>query len=107
MLLSEDLLTGIASAQPPEVAQSIIAILANEETADSAIDALPMDELLKQELRAMSRNTIAPTILHAGSQINVIPSEAEVSLDARILSRLDYGDVSGRDTSHFRRGYRR
>ena len=78
-------ITGIASAQPPEVAQLILDILANEETADIAIDALPLDELLKQELRAMSRNTIAPTILHAGSQINVIPSEAEVSLDARIL----------------------
>ena len=78
-------ITGIASAQPPEVAQSILAILANEETADVAIDALPMDDLLKQELRAMTRNTIAPTILQAGSQINVIPSEAEVSLDARIL----------------------
>ena len=78
-------ITGIASAQPPEVAQLILAILANEETADVAIDALPMDDLHKQELRAMSRNTITPTILQAGSQINVIPSEAEVSLDARIL----------------------
>ena len=78
-------ITGIASAQPPEAAQLILDILANEETSDLAIDALPMDELLKQELRAMSRNTIAPTILQAGSQINVIPSEAEVSLDARIL----------------------
>jgi acetylornithine deacetylase/succinyl-diaminopimelate desuccinylase-like protein len=78
-------ITGIASAQPPEVAQLILAILADEETADAAIDALPMDEPLKQELRAMSRNTIAPTILQAGSQINVIPSEAVVSLDARIL----------------------
>jgi len=78
-------ITGIASAQSPEVAKSIMAILAHEETADTAIDALPMDELLKQELRAMTRNTIAPTILQAGSQINVIPSEAEVSLDARIL----------------------
>src|SRR5260370_21846533 len=62
-----------------------MANLANEDTADVAIDALPMDELLKQELRAMTRNTIAPTLLQAGSQINVIPSEAEVSLDARIL----------------------
>ncbi len=76
---------GIASAQPPEVAQLFLTILASEETADAAIDALPMDELLKQELRAMTRNTIAPTMLQAGSQINVIPSEAEVSLDARIL----------------------
>ncbi len=78
-------ITGIASAQPPEAAQLILAILANEQTADAAIDALPMDEMQKQELRAMTRNTIAPTMLQAGSQINVIPSEAEVSLDARIL----------------------
>ena len=77
--------TGIASAQPPEVAQLLLAILANEETADIAIDALPMDDLLKQELRAMTRNTIAPTMLRAGSQINVIPSEAEALLDGRIL----------------------
>src|SRR5216684_3286126 len=77
--------TGIASAQPPEVAQMILAILASEDTADAAIDALPMDDLLKIELRAMAHNTIAPTLLQAGSQINVIPSEAEVSLDARIL----------------------
>lgn len=63
----------------------ILAILASEDTADAAIDALPMDDLLKLELHAMAHNTIAPTILRAGSQINVIPSEAEVSLDARIL----------------------
>jgi acetylornithine deacetylase/succinyl-diaminopimelate desuccinylase-like protein len=77
--------TGIASAQPPEVAQMILAILASEDTADAAIDALPVDNLQKLVLRAMAHNTIAPTLLQAGSQINVIPSEAEVSLDARIL----------------------
>lgn len=77
--------TGIASAQPPEIAQLVMAILANEETADAAIDALPLEDILKQELRAMTRNTIAPTMLRAGSQINVIPSEAEASLDGRIL----------------------
>ncbi len=78
-------ITGIASAQPPEVAQLFMTILDSEKTADVAIDALPIDDLLKQVLRAITRNTIAPTILQAGSQINVIPSEAEVSLDARIL----------------------
>ncbi len=78
-------ITGIASAQPPAMAQLIMAVLESEETADAAIDRLPLDELLKLELRAMTRNTISPTILRAGSQINVIPSEAEASLDARIL----------------------
>ena len=78
-------ITGIASAQPPDIAQLFLAILASEETADTAIDALPIDDLLKLELRAITRNTIAPTMLKAGSQINVIPSEAEASLDGRIL----------------------
>lgn len=78
-------ITGIASAQPPEIAQLIMNVLADEATADAAIAALPLDELLKEELLAMTRNTIAPTMLKAGSQINVIPSEAEASLDGRIL----------------------
>ena len=33
----------------------------------------------------MAHNTVAPTMLKAGSQINVIPSEAEVYMDARML----------------------
>jgi acetylornithine deacetylase/succinyl-diaminopimelate desuccinylase-like protein len=33
----------------------------------------------------MLRNTVTPTILKAGSQINVIPSEAEASIDGRNL----------------------
>ncbi len=77
--------TGIASTQPPDIVQLFLAVLAHEATADAAIDALPMEDLLKQKLRAMTRNTITPTMLRAGSQINVIPSEAEASLDGRIL----------------------
>ena len=53
-----------------------------------------MDELLKQELRAMSRNTIAPTILHAGSQINVIPSEATV-IPTLLVGGTDAQRVAG------------
>ncbi len=77
--------TGIASIQPPDIARLFLAILDNEATADAAIDALPIEDILKEELHAQVRNTIAPTILKAGSQINVIPSEAEALLDARIL----------------------
>ncbi len=76
---------GIASAQPDDVAQALRAVLADEANADAAIDALPLDDSFKLGLRARVRNTVAPTILKAGSQINVIPSEAEASLDGRIL----------------------
>lgn len=76
---------GLASAQPPEVARALRAVLDDEASAGAAIDRLPIDELLKRELHAMARNTVAPTMLQAGSQINVIPSEAVAYVDARIL----------------------
>jgi acetylornithine deacetylase/succinyl-diaminopimelate desuccinylase-like protein len=78
-------ITGIAQAQPPDVAQKFLAVLADEASADEAIKQLPVEEAFKTELSAMLRNTITPTMLHAGSQINVIPSEATAQLDARIL----------------------
>lgn len=76
---------GIASAQPPEVAEKLRAVIADESRTDEAIAALPLAESLKQRLSAMVRNTVAPTMLTAGSQINVIPSLAEAGLDGRIL----------------------
>jgi acetylornithine deacetylase/succinyl-diaminopimelate desuccinylase-like protein len=36
-------------------------------------------------LRALVTNTISPTILHAGSKVNVIPSTAEVEIDCRLV----------------------
>jgi acetylornithine deacetylase/succinyl-diaminopimelate desuccinylase-like protein len=78
-------ITGIAETQPGDIAQALHAVLADESTADAAIDKLPLDETLKLRMHAMLRNTITPTILHAGSQINVIPSEAEASVDGRNL----------------------
>ncbi len=76
---------GIASTQSPEVAAAFRAVLADEQTADIAIQALPVAETFKRELRAMASNTISATMLKAGDQINVIPSVAEASIDARLL----------------------
>lgn len=76
---------GLASAQSPEVAEALRAVLTDEATAGEAIDRLPIDELLKLELHAMARNTISPTMIKVGSQINVIPSEAIAYLDGRTL----------------------
>lgn len=76
---------GVAGAQTAEAAQLLRAVIADEAGTDAAIDALPLDESTKIELHAMVRNTVAPTMLSAGSQINVIPSEAEAGLDCRLL----------------------
>jgi acetylornithine deacetylase/succinyl-diaminopimelate desuccinylase-like protein len=78
-------IAGIASAQPPEIAEQFRAILVSEDSADGAIDALSVEEHIKYSLHAILRNTVSPTMLKAGSQINVIPSEAEAFLDARTL----------------------
>lgn len=76
---------GLAATQPSEVAQALHQVLADEATADAAIDRLPIEASLKHRMRAMLRNTVTPTMLDAGSQINVIPSEAEASVDGRNL----------------------
>lgn len=78
-------ISGIAGTQPGDIAQALHAILVDETTADAAIDRLPLDETLKLRMHAMLRNTVTPTMLRVGSQINVIPSEAEASIDGRNL----------------------
>jgi acetylornithine deacetylase/succinyl-diaminopimelate desuccinylase-like protein len=76
--------TALAAAQSGELREQLLAILEPGNT-DTAIDALRLGEEIKHGLRAIVRNTVSPTILQAGSQINVIPSVAEASLDGRIL----------------------
>src|SRR5579863_1596043 len=78
-------IVGLAATQPPDIAQALHDILTDETTADAAVDRLPFEETLKLRIHAMLRNTVTPTILAAGSQINVIPSEAEALIDGRHL----------------------
>jgi acetylornithine deacetylase/succinyl-diaminopimelate desuccinylase-like protein len=75
---------GIAGAQPEDVKAELLAIL-DPANADDAIAALRLNDSLKRNLSAIIRNTVSPTMLEAGTQINVIPSVAEAGLDGRIL----------------------
>ena len=77
-------ITGIARAQPEPAAGQFLTIL-DPARADAVIDSLDIDDTLKRQFRAITRNTISPTILRAGEQINVIPSLAEVQCDGRIV----------------------
>jgi acetylornithine deacetylase/succinyl-diaminopimelate desuccinylase-like protein len=52
---------------------------------DSAMAALPLGEPTKRRLSASLHNTATPTILRAGSKINVIPAVAECEVDCRVL----------------------
>jgi acetylornithine deacetylase/succinyl-diaminopimelate desuccinylase-like protein len=50
-----------------------------------ALATLPLADAQKRYLSAALHNTAVPTILKAGSRINVIPDEAECQVDCRIL----------------------
>ncbi len=52
---------------------------------ERALDALPLPAPQKRRLFASLHNTAVPTILRAGSKINVIPGEAECQVDCRTL----------------------
>ena len=78
-------ISGLAASQPPDVAQALRAVLTDEVTADVAVDRLPIAQDIKSVMHAMLRNTVTPTMLQSGSQINVIPSVAEAFVDGRHL----------------------
>jgi acetylornithine deacetylase/succinyl-diaminopimelate desuccinylase-like protein len=51
----------------------------------ATMERLPLDEGMRSMFYAMLHNTVTPTMLHAGSKVNVIPSVAEAKCDARVL----------------------
>ncbi|MEM2766833.1 MAG: M20/M25/M40 family metallo-hydrolase [Candidatus Bathyarchaeia archaeon] len=61
-------------------------LVQNPEAGDKFLDMLAeKDKALAEEIRAMLRMTIAPTIIHGGVKENIIPSECEAVFDCRIL----------------------
>lgn len=80
---------GLAAISPPELAAACRAVL--DSPSGSAVSGLARDPVLM----AMVRPTVSPTILRGGFKSNVIPSEAEVNLNVRLLP--------GQDPEKFRR----
>jgi len=81
------MLETIAPAYPEETQAAIRAILAAPSW--EAISALPLDHETRLMLRATTRDTAVPTIVHGGHRINVIPSEVVLDVDGRILPGTD------------------
>jgi len=75
---------GIAESQA-EPTRGLFLALLDETRRHEALAQLSIPESLKRQLHAITHNTVSPTILAAGSQINVIPSVAEAQVDARIV----------------------
>ncbi|HVP93421.1 MAG TPA: M20/M25/M40 family metallo-hydrolase [Acidobacteriota bacterium] len=68
--------------------QGVSLLLANPEAGDQILDMLAQTEkAMAEEVRAMLRMTITPTVIHGGVKENIIPSECEAVFDCRILPR--------------------
>jgi acetylornithine deacetylase/succinyl-diaminopimelate desuccinylase-like protein len=75
---------GLAQVLGGRVGSSLRLLLDSKNGTD-ILEKLPLDEGLRGVLYAMLHNTVTPTMLRAGSKINVIPSMAEARVDARLL----------------------
>ncbi len=81
--------------------ETIAASLPDEQAAAfrSLLDPARIDAALGElgewgrEFDALLHNTVNATVVHGGSQVNVIPSEIAVELDARILPGLTTDDL--------------
>lgn len=58
----------------------------DDNSPDTLLELLNQSGLMAMpQIRAMVKNTISLTQIHAGSKVNVIPGEAEASVDIRLL----------------------
>ena len=60
-----------------------------EDAAMAALDAAVEDPVVRRSLAAMLRDTVTPTMIHAGKKTNVIPGSGEAQVDVRTLPGTD------------------
>jgi acetylornithine deacetylase/succinyl-diaminopimelate desuccinylase-like protein len=77
-----------ATTMPTEAARVLRGLASDDApTAERAASALTRacDPMYARALDALLRDTISPDVVHAGIKYNVIPGEAVIEVDARIL----------------------
>src|SRR5262249_26370777 len=67
--------------------------LLEDKTFVETLHALPLPASMKKMLHSQFHNSMAPTILHAGTKINVIPSTAECGVDCRAVPGQTRADI--------------
>jgi acetylornithine deacetylase/succinyl-diaminopimelate desuccinylase-like protein len=91
--LMETFLGRVADALPAESARLVRALARGEaRLTDAALTAL-CDPMTARIVSAVLRDTVNPTVVHAGVKYNVIPGEAIVELDCRVLPGTTEDDM--------------
>lgn len=67
----------------------------NEQKLDTLLDMIASENReIAEELRARTRMTIAPTVIHGGTETNVIPGTCEARVDIRLVPGQDHNYAS-------------
>jgi acetylornithine deacetylase/succinyl-diaminopimelate desuccinylase-like protein len=85
MMLESIAAGGVSEA----VSAQIDEILLADEPTWAAFERLPFTGIDALMIRATTRNTAVPTMIHGGQLINVIPSEVTLDVDGRLLPGED------------------
>ncbi len=85
---------GVAAKLGQPYAAQLAALL-DPKQYDAVMQRLPIDASMRSMIYAMLHNTVTPTMLNAGTKINVIPSVAEAKCDARLLPGFTADDLLG------------
>jgi acetylornithine deacetylase/succinyl-diaminopimelate desuccinylase-like protein len=73
---------------PPDLSEPLL----DPARIDAFCDELPLVGLARQA-HACTHTTMAPTVMRAGTKLNVIPDRVELDVDIRTLPGWDTGDV--------------
>jgi acetylornithine deacetylase/succinyl-diaminopimelate desuccinylase-like protein len=86
-------LEAAAEALPIPAARALRGLLAEDPArAEAALDAL-CDPMYARALRALLRDTASPDVIHAGIKYNVIPGDATIEVDCRVLPGMSEADM--------------
>ncbi|HET7727993.1 MAG TPA: M20/M25/M40 family metallo-hydrolase [Candidatus Limnocylindrales bacterium] len=89
----ERLFAELADTLPPD-RRALVAAIAGDDPrrAEAALRSL-CDPVVARATRALLRDTISPDIIRTGVKYNVIPGEATVEIDCRILPGTSEADI--------------
>ena len=79
-----EFLDAASAALPPAVGSVLRRLAGGDPEADAELDRL-CEPTYVRILRALLRDTLSPDVIHAGVKYNVIPGDAIVQVDVRVL----------------------
>ena len=80
------------SARQPALARPLLRLLTRPRLLGRLLAAVP-EQALARSFAPLLSNTAVPTVVRAGSAVNVIPGQAEVLIDGRTLPGQDDADL--------------